>query len=182
MDEQSLQILGRLIRAQRVAGFGTLRMGEPSVSLILFATGEDGATFYIHASRLAHHTQDILSDPRCSLLIAETDDGSADPQTLARVTLRGRALPVSPEAHDYDAGRSLYLRKFPESEFMFELGDFSLYRIEPENGRYVAGFARAFNITREDLRRATHLDYGTENGRGLTLNGIQKPVSGDRTA
>jgi putative heme iron utilization protein len=157
MDEQSLLTLGRLLRSQRVGGIGTLRGGEPSVSMILFASAADCSAFYIHASRLAQHTQDILSDPRCSLLIAESDSGDRDPQTLARVTLRGTIAPVSPDAHDFDAARSLYLRKFPESAFMFELGDFSLYRIDPENGRYVAGFARAFNITREDLRRAAKL-------------------------
>lgn len=166
MDHQSLSTLGSLIRTQRIGGFGTLHGGGPSVSMVLFAASEDGAAFYLHVSRLAHHTQDILADPQCSLLIAESDTGARDPQSLARVTLRGKVLPVSPDAHDYDAARSLYLRKFPESAFMFELGDFALYRIDPDSGRFVAGFARAFNVTREDLRRAARTAQETAAGNG----------------
>jgi hypothetical protein len=157
MDAESLRLLPRLIRTHRIAGFGTLREGSPFVSLITYAPADDLGSLFIHASRLAHHTQDILADTRCSVLIAETDDGSRDPQTLARVTLVGEARPVGMDDAAHDAARALYLRKFPEAEFLFQLGDFSLYRIAVSTGRFVAGLGKAYTITRHDLVRAAGL-------------------------
>jgi putative heme iron utilization protein len=127
--------------------------------MIGFSSSHDLSSVFILASRLAYHTQDILKDPRCSLMIAETDCGDREPQNLARVTLRGEATPVHEEDLEYDEARKLFLMKFPESEFLFELGDFSLYRITPRTGRFVAGVGKTFNISLEDLRRASsHMD------------------------
>jgi len=101
LDDESTQLLAQLIRTQRVASLGTLRDGSPFVSMVLYAPAEDFRTYYIHTSRLAYHTQDILRDPRVSLMIAEADDGTRDPQTLARVSILGSAGIVSEEEADY---------------------------------------------------------------------------------
>jgi putative heme iron utilization protein len=153
MDSDSQLKLRQIIRLQRVAALGTLRDGAPLVSMILYAPAEDFASFYIHISRLAQHTQDILKDPRISLMIVETDGGHQDPQTLARLSIRGEATAVPADTAEYDNVRTVYLKKFPDSAFNFELGDFSLYAIHPKSCRYVAGFAKTFNLTVEDLKR-----------------------------
>lgn len=157
MDAESLRLLTRLIRTQRVAGLGTLREGLPFVSMVAYAPADDLGSLLIHASRLAHHTQDILQDSRCSVLVAENDDGSHDPQVLARVTLSGNARPLEQDDPGYESARSLYLRKFPEAEFLFQLGDFSLYRINVSSGRFIAGFGKTFTFSRHDLVRAAEL-------------------------
>jgi hypothetical protein len=157
MDADTQLLLVRLLRTQRVGALGTLRDNSPYVSLIGFSPSQDLSAMYILASRLAYHTQDILKEPRCSLMVAETDRGDREPQTLARVTLRGEATPVHPEAPEYDEARSLFLKKFPEAAFLFELGDFSLYRIPSSTGRFVAGFGKTFNISVEDLKRISTL-------------------------
>ncbi len=157
MDDGSLHILPRLIRNHRTAAMSTLRQGSPFVSMIAYAPGEDLGSLFILASRLAHHTQDLLEDSRCSLLIADSDDGVIDPQTLARVTLSGEARPLAQDDPAYDTARSLYLRRFPEAEFLFQLGDFSLYRIAISSGRFIAGLGKTYTITRHDLVRAGSL-------------------------
>lgn len=154
VDSDSLHTLIRLIRTQRVAAFGTLRDGAPLVSMILYAVASDFTQFYIHASRLALHTQDIREDPRVSLMIAETDTGEKDPQRLARVSIRGEAAAVPPTAGDYAEAKAIYLAKFPEAAFNFTLGDFSIYKIVPRTARYVAGFGKIFNLTVEDFKQA----------------------------
>jgi putative heme iron utilization protein len=162
MDAQSQQTLARLIRTQRIAALGTLRDGGPLVSMILYAVAPDFSAFYIHASRLAQHTRDILQDARVSLMIAETDTGVPDPQTLARVSIRGEAVEVPPADPDYAEARSLYLTKFPQAVFNFDLGDFALYRIQPRRARFVAGFGQIFNLTLADFKQtaAPGLDEG----------------------
>jgi nitroimidazol reductase NimA-like FMN-containing flavoprotein (pyridoxamine 5'-phosphate oxidase superfamily) len=91
MDEQSERTLARLIRETRIAALGTLHDGEPNLAMVAYSFAEDFSAFYIHVSRLGKHTADMENDPRVSLLITETDDRRADPQTLARVSLRGTA-------------------------------------------------------------------------------------------
>jgi hypothetical protein len=157
MDSQSRQTLIDLLRQQRVAALGTLRDGGPLVSQVLFAAAPDFAAFYIHISRLAQHTHDILQDPRVSLMINQPDTGALDPQQLARVSIRGEAMIILPEAADYEEVRAVYLSKSPQAAFNFGLGDFALYRIEPRSARYVAGFAKAFN-----LRQSSFLELASD--------------------
>ena len=151
MDEQSARTLARLIRETRLAALGTLHDGEPNLAMVAYSFAEDFSAFYIHVSKLGKHTTDMETDPRVSLLIAETDDRRADPQTLARVSLRGMAEIVPRMDPGYAHVKQNYLARFPEAEQLFSLGDFNLWKITPKSGRYVAGFARAFNLVPESL-------------------------------
>jgi hypothetical protein len=135
MDAEDNRLLAALLRGSRIAALGTLRHGAPFVSMVPFVAPPDFTAFYIHISRLAQHTRDILQDARVSLMIAEADDGTRDPQTLARVSIQGRAAMLPPQEADHDAVRRLYLTRFPD-------------------GRFVAGFGRIFNLTREHFLQA----------------------------
>ena len=157
MDSESQQRLAQLIRTQRVAALGTLRDGAPFISMILYAPSADFTNYFMHVSRLAFHTQDILKDPRVSLMIAEANDAAQNPQLLARVSIRGEAILVPPADPEYENIKALYLARFPDNAFNFGLGDFAIYRIQVRNARYVAGFARAFNLSVDDFKKAAEL-------------------------
>lgn len=151
MDAQSEKVLAQLIRGTRIAALGTLRDEAPQVSMAAYLVTDDFSAFYIHVSRLAQHTVDMQKDKRISLLISETDDGRSDPQTLARVSIRGVAESIQNGEPGYIRLKEAYLARFPESERLFNLADFNFWRITPKGGRYVAGFAKAYNITVETL-------------------------------
>ncbi len=155
MDDAPLQLLAQLIRTQRSASLGTLRDEAPFVSMVLYAFAPDFRAYYIHTSRLAYHTQDIIRDPRVSLMIAETDDGMCDPQTLARVSILGTANVLPAADATYATARRAYLARFPQSEMTFGFGDFAMYRIEVESARYVAGFAQAYNLKPAHFEQAS---------------------------
>lgn len=155
MDAQSEKVLAQLIRNARIASLGTLRDETPQVSMVAFIYNDDFSAFHIFVSRLAQHTVDMQKDNRVSLMICETDDGRADPQTLARVSIRGKAEIIQPGEPGYTPLRERYLARFPESAQLFHLTDFSFWRITPKGGRYVAGFAKAFNITAEALQKVS---------------------------
>ena len=91
MDAETAAVLAKLLRKERIAHLATLRAGAPMASMTLYLPEEDFSAFYVHVSRLAWHTQDMLQDPRVALSIAEADDGRADPFTLTRVSIRGDA-------------------------------------------------------------------------------------------
>ena len=117
-------------------------------SMTLFMPEPDFSAFYVHVSRLAWHTQDMLQDARVALSIAETDDRRADPFTLMRVTIRG-------EARQIDGGpKDAWLERFPEQVINFELADFSFWKIAPRDARFVAGFGRIHNLSAAELANA----------------------------
>lgn len=148
------QKLAQILRGNRIAALGTLRSGTPSVSMVAYAIADDFSAIYLHVSHLAQHTQDMEKDKHVSLMVFEPDDEREDPQTLARVTVRGVAEILPLGVPGYMPARNLYLARFPRSEPMFEFGDFGLWRVTPKGGRFVAGFARAFNLTADLLAEA----------------------------
>lgn len=151
MDAQSEKVLAQLIRGTRIATLSTLRDEAPQVSMVAYLVTDDFSAFYIHVSRLAQHTVDMQKDKRVSLLICETDDGRPDPQTLARVSIRGVTESIQNGEPGYARLKEAYLARFSEAEKLFSLADFNFWRITPKGGRYVAGFAKAYNITAETL-------------------------------
>jgi hypothetical protein len=153
MDPQSEKLLADLIRNTRIAALGTLRDETPLVSMVPYVVLEDFSAFYILVSRLAQHTVDMEKDKHVGLLITETDDGRADPQTLARVSIRAAAQYVQNGEPGYTPVKSMYLARFPESGPVFKLEDFNLWRITPRGGRFVADLAKAYNITPETLQK-----------------------------
>ncbi len=155
MDIQSEKLLAQIIRATRVASLGTLRDEAPHVSMVPFVVVEDFSAFYIFASRLAQNIVDLQKNKYMSLMIAETDDGRSDPQTLSRVTIRGSAELMQNGAPGYTPIKVMYIERFPESEVLFKLEDFGLWRIKPKGGRFVAGLAKAYNITPETLQKVS---------------------------
>src|SRR3954471_16112468 len=107
-------LLGRLIRNERIAHLATLRSDAPMVSMTLYLPEKDFSAFYVHVSRLAWHTQDLLSDGRCALSIAETDDGRAAPFTLARVSIRGEATNIPNGDGQFAPLKKAWVSRFPE--------------------------------------------------------------------
>jgi len=155
MDAHSEKLLAHILRTTRVATLATLRDEKPNTSMVAFAPVENFSAFYIHTSRLSQHTMDMHRDKHVSLLVAETDDGRADPQTLARVAIRGSSEIIQNGEPGYTPIKELYLARFPEAEQLFQLEDFNFWRITPKGGRYVAGFSKAYNITPEALKKAS---------------------------
>lgn len=151
MDDESRQQLFRLLSKARLGALGTIRDGKPRVSMVSIAPAEDFSVFYIHISRLAQHTREILKDNHVSLMILETDDRRPDPQTLVRVSISGQALVIPQDDAIYGVARQTYLARFPHAMPRFNFSDFSLYRIVPESVRFVGGFALAFRFRPEEL-------------------------------
>jgi putative heme iron utilization protein len=140
-----VQELRTLLLKERIAHLATLRAGAPMASMTLFMPAPDFSAFWVHVSRLAWHTQDMLQDARVALSIAESDDGRADPFTLMRVTIRGEATQVA------DGPKAAWLARFPEQAINFQLADFSFWKITPRDARFVAGFGRIHNLSAAEI-------------------------------
>ncbi|MGI4945136.1 MAG: DUF2470 domain-containing protein [Janthinobacterium lividum] len=135
----------RLLRAARQATLATQSDGQPFASLVTPATLPDGSVLLL-LSGLSEHTRHLRAEPRCALLVTGTADG-ANPQTTPRVTLTGLAAPL-----EDPAAKARWVALHPYAAFYAELGDFSVWRMEPRGGLFVGGFARAYRLRQEVLR------------------------------
>ena len=110
--------------------------GFPFGSLMPFALDDAGRPLFLISS-MAVHTQNLRSDPRCSLFVAQ-ENAEGDPLGAARATLLGSCEPVPPE--DVATVRETYLSRHANSRYWVDFSDFSFFRLAPLDIYYVGGF------------------------------------------
>lgn len=151
MDESTRNALREMLKQHRQAVLAVSANDEPFTAMTSYVVEPALRSVLIHLSNLSPHKRMLLANPKCSLLIAEQDDGRAEVMSLARVTLQGAAAKIDKDTTDYAEAKALFLDALPSSELMFGLPDFDLIRIAVTSGRYIAGFGRAFPFTATDL-------------------------------
>jgi putative heme iron utilization protein len=142
------------LRSVRAGALATLVPGNafPFASLVNVATAPDGSPILL-LSRLAAHTRHLASDPRLSLLLAQT--GAGDPLAHPRVTIMGTGeCVVEPDRRA--ALKARFLARHPESALYVDFGDFAFWRVAMEEAYLNGGFARAAHFKAAAL--ATSLD------------------------
>ena len=112
------------------------RAGTPYGSVTPYALSAGGAPLLL-LSALAAHTHNLRADPRAGLFVGD-HSAVADPQAGARLSLMGRVVPV-PDHEAADA-RARYLARWPRAADTLALADFSFWRFEIEEARFIAGF------------------------------------------
>jgi heme oxygenase (biliverdin-IX-beta and delta-forming) len=110
--------------------------GFPYGSVMPYALDDCGRPLFL-ISTMAMHTQNLQSDSRASLLVADTSTYES-PLAAARVTLLGNVLPVTPS--EVAAARKFYLVRHPKSNSWVDFDDFSFYRMNVVDVYYVGGF------------------------------------------
>lgn len=113
--------------------------GQPYVSKVGVATDPGGAPLFLF-STLAAHTQDLLADPRASILL-EAPTTAANPLEGARCTLVGRVEKLADD--EAELARGPYLQRHPSAAMYAGFGDFSMWRMHIDKVHYVGGFGRA---------------------------------------
>jgi len=113
--------------------------GQPYVSKVGVALDADGAPLFLF-STLAAHTQDLLADPRASLLL-EAPTRALNPLEGARCTLVGQMERVPMD--EVSAARAQYLARHPGAARYIDFGDFAMWRLRVEKVHYVGGFGQA---------------------------------------
>lgn len=127
------------------AALSTLADGFPYGSLVQYAADAQGQPLLL-ISDLAEHTQNLLLDPRASLMVWD-QPGELDPLAVGRVTLVGRAVKTS-------EGLENYLEKHPQARQYVSFKDFHLWRLEVERVRYVGGFGHMSWVAVDDYKAA----------------------------
>ncbi len=123
--------------------------GHPYGSFVTYGL-ENGAPVFL-VSVMAEHTQNLLADPRCSLLVAEPGDG--DPLARARATLVGTAtrLERGPDAE----AREAFLSAHPNASYYADFKDFAFWKMDVTAVRYIGGYGRMSWVEGESWTEAS---------------------------
>ena len=135
MDRAVLDAIRDLLHGARVLSLAVLVDGDPEAALLPFAHRDDYGAVFVQASGLARHTRGLQAGARVGVLVHANDTPDADPMQLPRLSVQATVAVLDRDSPAYAA-----------AAVTLQLGDFSLYELRFGRGRYVEGFARAFNV------------------------------------
>jgi putative heme iron utilization protein len=146
MDRHVLEAIREMLTSLRVLGLAVLVDGDPEASLLPYAVARDCGAVYVQASGLARHSRGLQPGAHVGILIHENDEPGADALQTKRLTLQATVTVLERDSPGYDDARGIFVERFPGAAMTLNLGDFNLYELRLGRGRYVAGFAQAFNV------------------------------------
>ncbi len=129
--------------------------GEPDASYAPYI--EHLGNYYVYVSELATHTENLTSTGRCSVLFIENETAAKHVFARRRVTLRCEAEDIPRDTQHFEQVLDLFVARFGKfMTMMRKLADFHLFRLQPQSGGYVAGFAQAYTLSGENLNEIRH--------------------------
>jgi putative heme iron utilization protein len=146
MERDVLDAIGGLLREARVLSLAVLVDGDPEASLLPFVLREDYGAAYVQASRLARHTRGLGAGARVGVLVHANDSPAADALQLPRLSVQATVTILDKATEEFASAAARFVERFPGADVTLQLGDFNLYELTFGRGRYVEGFARAFNV------------------------------------
>jgi putative heme iron utilization protein len=150
--------LRSLLNTHRVAALGTLdTQSQAFVSMVPFAIDGNSGALVIHVSGLAAHARNLECTPRVSLMVMQAEVAGEPVHALQRVTLDGMASVLEVESASWASAKAAYLARFPDVEYMTQLGDFRFVAIAVTGARQVAGFGAARSIDAEELAQVLRI-------------------------
>ncbi len=152
---EELQTLRESVKTVQLATNDT--DGNPQASYAPYVWIEQAC--YLYLSELARHTRNLISNPAVSLLFIEAEQSSKNLFARRRIILRGKACKVARESHQFQRIMAEFKNRFGDFIDLIEpLQDFHLFRIDPQSGRFIRGFAQAFELTGPGLNKIEHID------------------------
>lgn len=135
-----------LLAGSRVLSLAVIIEGEVEAALLPCVVSEDFSAVYVQASGLARHSRGLIPGARVGVLVHAPDTPDADPMQLPRLTVQAVVSVLSKETAEFTAAADRFADRFPAARMTLSMDDFTLYQLTLGRGRYVEGFARAFNV------------------------------------
>jgi len=146
MDRAVVDAIRRLVDETRVLSLAVVVDGEPEAALLPFAYRADFAAVFVQASGLARHARGLHDGARVGVLVHAGDAADRDPMQLPRLSVQATVSVLDKAGPAYADAAARFIARFPAAAMTLPLGDFNLYELTLGRGRYVEGFARAFNV------------------------------------
>lgn len=133
--------------------------GKPNVSYAPFVSTEDG--YYVLISDIARHTQNVLANPSVSLMLIEDESTAKMIYARTRLTFDANAVVVERETKQWLKVIDLMKERLGDTvNGLSQLADFKLIHLQPEQGLFVKGFGKAYQVSSDELVDFVHLEKG----------------------
>lgn len=164
--EEHQQACDALLKSKKSALMATLSAaGVPESSYAPYIRDDKGC-FYIFVSELAAHTQNLLANPVCSLFFIEDESSARNLFARERLSFRCRVGQIARDAAEYELMLDQMEAEHGNTVGLLRgLGDFRLFALMPEEGSYVVGFGKAFEVNPSD-GSLIHLDEARVKASG----------------
>ncbi len=141
----------QLIQSQQTLVLSTVtEQGKPHSSYAPFTRDAEGI-FYIFVSELAVHTKNMLKNGSASILFIKSESETKNLFARERVVLDCEINEVQPQDECYYKRMLIMREKFGETVALLQsLPDFHLLALKAVEGKYIAGFGKAFSINTAD--------------------------------
>ncbi len=131
--------------------------GLPEASYAPFVWFENAC--YLFLSQLARHTQNLNVNPSLGLLLIEDESEARNQFARRRIIWQGRAEVIDRENELFKTVMQGFRDRFGDFIDIIEpLQDFQLFKVTPKSGRFISGFAQAFQLSGEGLIEITHIN------------------------
>lgn len=124
--------------------------GFPFGSVMPYALDRDGSPLFLISS-MAMHTQNLVRDPRASLLVTAPETAH-DPLGAQRLTVIGNVTEVGEE--DLADMRASYLGRHENARYWIDFEDFTFYLMKVVELYFVGGFAVMGWVGVDEFREA----------------------------
>jgi hypothetical protein len=151
MEQGVMAAVRDMLGSRKVLCLAATIDGEPAASLLPYAVAPDLQSVYVQASKLAKHSRALEAGAKVSILFHGLDTDDMDPLQLPRLTIQAVVEPLERDTDEFNAASRVFLARLPSAEMTLGFGDFTLYRMRFGHGRFVAGFAQAYNIGPDDF-------------------------------
>ena len=154
MDAAALAAIRHLLDTERILTLAVNVDGSPVAALLPYAVSADGASLFVHASGLARHTRGLTDDAIVGVAVHQPATPDRDAMQIPRLTVEATVRVLARDTAAGEAAAERLVARFPAAATTLALPDFVLVALELGRGRYVEGFARAVNVTRETFAAA----------------------------
>ena len=130
--------------------------GNPDSSYAAYVWIEQAC--YLYLSELASHCTNLLANPAISLLFIESEENSRNLFARRRIVLRGEADKIARNSPQFDDVLTEFKSRFGAFiDVIGPLHDFHLFQVNPQSGRFIRGFAQAYELTGPGLGQIHHI-------------------------
>ena len=114
---------------------------------------------YLYLSDLAKHAINLNLDPNIGLLFIESEENSQNLFARRRIILQGTVLKIDREKELFQQIMAQFRLRFGSFIDVIEpLQDFHLFQVNPRSGRFIQGFAQAYELSGEGLSEIRHIN------------------------
>jgi len=127
--------------------------GRPLASQTPFVIDSDGA-FLVLVSGLAEHGRTLRSAKTVNVMLMVDEAGLANPFARERLNYDCGVDMIARESKEWMAAERLLANRFGKFiDTLVQLPDFTIFRLLPQEGRYVSGFGAAYRIVGNEIEQ-----------------------------